>query len=30
LERLDLHFPVVKGKALAELEKVRRALARGG
>jgi polyphosphate kinase 2 (PPK2 family) len=30
MERLDLHFPVVKGKALAELEKVRRALARGG
>jgi PPK2 family polyphosphate:nucleotide phosphotransferase len=29
LERLDLQFPVVKGKALAELEKVRRALARG-
>jgi PPK2 family polyphosphate:nucleotide phosphotransferase len=30
MERLDLRFPVVKGKALAELEKVRRALARGG
>jgi PPK2 family polyphosphate:nucleotide phosphotransferase len=30
MERLDLRSPVVKGKALAELEKVRRALARGG
>jgi PPK2 family polyphosphate:nucleotide phosphotransferase len=30
MERLDLRFPVVKGKALAELEKVRQALARGG
>jgi PPK2 family polyphosphate:nucleotide phosphotransferase len=30
MERLDLQFPVVRGKALAELEKVRRALARGG
>jgi PPK2 family polyphosphate:nucleotide phosphotransferase len=29
MERLDLRFPVVKGKALAELERVRRALARG-
>jgi PPK2 family polyphosphate:nucleotide phosphotransferase len=29
MERLDLEFPAVKGKALAELEKVRRALARG-
>jgi PPK2 family polyphosphate:nucleotide phosphotransferase len=29
MERLDLRFPVVKGKALAELEKVRRALADG-
>jgi PPK2 family polyphosphate:nucleotide phosphotransferase len=27
MERLDLTFPVVKGKALAELERVRRALA---
>jgi PPK2 family polyphosphate:nucleotide phosphotransferase len=30
MERLDLRFPVVKGRALTELEKVRRALARGG
>jgi PPK2 family polyphosphate:nucleotide phosphotransferase len=30
MEGLDLRFPEVKGKALAELEKVRRALARGG
>jgi PPK2 family polyphosphate:nucleotide phosphotransferase len=30
MERLDLQVPVVRGKALAELEKVRRALARGG
>src|SRR5215470_9394061 len=29
MERLDLEFPVVKGKALAELEMVRRALAAG-
>jgi len=29
MERLDLKFPVVKGKALAELERVRRGLARG-
>ena len=29
MERLDLRFPVVKGKALAELEKVRKALAKG-
>src|ERR1700736_4262919 len=29
MERLDLRSPVVKGKALAELEKVRQALARG-
>jgi PPK2 family polyphosphate:nucleotide phosphotransferase len=29
MERLDLRFPAVKGKALAELEKVRRALADG-
>jgi PPK2 family polyphosphate:nucleotide phosphotransferase len=29
MERLDLKFPVVRGKALAELEKVRRALAAG-
>ena len=29
MERLDLRFPVVKGKALAELERVRQALARG-
>jgi PPK2 family polyphosphate:nucleotide phosphotransferase len=29
MESLDLRFPVVRGKALAELEKVRRALARG-
>ena len=28
LERLDLKFPAVRGKALAELKKVRRALAR--
>ena len=28
MERLDLKFPVVKGKALTELEKVRRRLAR--
>ena len=28
MERLDLRFPVVKGKALAELERVRQALAR--
>jgi PPK2 family polyphosphate:nucleotide phosphotransferase len=27
MERLDLKFPVVRGKALAEIEKVRRALA---
>ena len=27
MERLDLRFPVVKGKALAELERVREALA---
>jgi PPK2 family polyphosphate:nucleotide phosphotransferase len=29
MERLDLEFPAVRGKALAELEKVRRALAVG-
>jgi hypothetical protein len=29
LERLDLELPVIKGKALAELEKVRAALAAG-
>ena len=29
MERLDLEFPVVRGKALAELERVRRALAAG-
>ncbi len=29
MERLDLEFPVVKGEALTELEKVRRALGRG-
>jgi len=29
MERLDLRFPVVTGKALAELERVRRALAAG-
>jgi PPK2 family polyphosphate:nucleotide phosphotransferase len=29
MERLDLRFPAVRGKALAELEKVRRALAAG-
>jgi len=29
MERLDLKFPVVQGKALAELARVRRALARG-
>jgi hypothetical protein len=28
-ERLDLRFPMVKGKALAELERVRQALAQG-
>jgi hypothetical protein len=28
LERLDLKFPAVRGKALAELKMVRRALAR--
>jgi hypothetical protein len=29
MERLDLRFPVVTGKALAELERVRKALAAG-
>jgi PPK2 family polyphosphate:nucleotide phosphotransferase len=29
MERLDLRFPMVKGKALAELERVRQALAQG-
>ena len=29
MERLDLRFPVVKGKALAELERVRQALVQG-
>jgi PPK2 family polyphosphate:nucleotide phosphotransferase len=29
MERLDLNFPVVRGKALAELERVRRALSAG-
>jgi len=29
MERLELKFPAVKGKALVELERVRRALARG-
>jgi PPK2 family polyphosphate:nucleotide phosphotransferase len=29
LERLDLRFPMVKGKALADLERVRQALAQG-
>jgi PPK2 family polyphosphate:nucleotide phosphotransferase len=30
MERLDLHFPVVKGKALAEIKRVERALSRRG